>query len=127
MKRRSFLRVLATAALGVPRLGRGRQGHEEIRVLVAGVRYSSAEALSRAQPGERVELRRASFRGSTAYAIYAGTRKIGFVPRTALPAMEGKRVSNAYVSRSDTHAVPWKRLEVTIVLADRDLPVLGGR
>lgn len=120
MRRRTFIGVLTTAVFydtnRLPKPERTERG-EEVTFFVAGVRFSSERVLAGSVEGERIWLRRDSFRGEDRYAVYGHAGRLGFVPRRFLPWIQGRHVVKAQLSRYDSYAPPWKRVQVRVVIA----------
>ena len=118
MQRRRFLTLVSIGAalLTRPRRLLSLPGPPpRLSFHVAGVKFQTID-MARLARGMQVELRRGRFEGETCFAIYAAEQRLGFVPRSWVGRMEGAAVRAAYLSDVRPHAVPWKRLEVTLDL-----------
>ena len=121
MERRRFLGLtfLAPGWLVAGKLGghvlRACTAPREISFYVAGARFYPNGSV---KTGEPVRIERAMFNGKPCYPIYAlDGSQIGYLPKPLVPELHSIQTRQARVSRADRFAVPWKRYEVTLVLA----------
>lgn len=93
-----------------------RPSARAIRCHVAGSRYHVAD-LSDLQAGAAVQVLRRHCRGQVCYEVVdARAQRIGYLPRELVPRVDERGVVAAWLCAVNPHAVPWKQLEVTLVL-----------
>ena len=121
MQRRRFLKLAAigTAALAI-RPGAGAastlHGNRLLSCYVAGVQYQNIDLFG-LRRGRRVVVRQQRYEDEICYKVSSmDGATIGFVPRTLVSLLEKRRVKSASLSKVNPHAVPWKQIEIAIVL-----------
>jgi hypothetical protein len=87
-----------------------------MRCRVAGVRFQRIDVDS-LRCTQRVTVQRDTYLDQICYKILdVEGRTLGFVPRPMLPLLGGRKVRSAWLSKVESHALPWKQLEVTLLL-----------
>jgi hypothetical protein len=83
---------------------------------VAGVRYQDIE-VSNLGMGWRVTLNRDWYRGEPCYKVLTKENTmLGYIPYALVPLLEKRRVLSAKLLRINPYAVPWKQLEIGILV-----------
>ncbi|MDD4977177.1 MAG: hypothetical protein PHI29_00935 [Gallionella sp.] len=116
MKRRGFLKLLVLGLGSVAILSIRRwNGGEDLPAasfFVAGVRFNTLSEDIAA--GDRVEIKRESWRGERSYGIYAKNgERIGYVPRTLISSIDSPDNHNWLLESVDRHTVPWRQYKIT--------------
>ena len=121
MHRRQFLE-LATIGCGVLAISRRRRELPEsvrfrqLSFYAAGVRFCRLNEVIK--EGDTVKVVGETFDKQQCYSIFSRQEsRIGYVPRRLLPLLANRTISKAYVSSVKPDAVPWKRFEITILIA----------
>ena len=119
MQRRGFLKLFAVGAAGLVAPAGARAttpGGTVVRCGVAGVAVNGFDVLKLREQAP-VIVRRERYKGEQCYRILDQSEAtIGFVPRKKLPLFENRDVKQAWLSKVNFYAVPWKQLEVTVTL-----------
>ncbi|PYX08888.1 MAG: hypothetical protein DMG88_08630 [Acidobacteria bacterium] len=80
---------------------------------VAGVRFHAIPPSLKV--GDRVFMYAATYNGTKSLAICDSCgRRIGYVPRALVRQFDGQLLSGARVSKLDSYAVPWKKLQISL-------------
>jgi hypothetical protein len=119
MQRRRFLKLFAAGATGlVAPIGANAvtQGATVVSCPVAGVSFNGYD-VSKLREHEPVIVRCETYNGEHCYRILdLNETTIGFVPRKKLPLFANKEVRQAWLSKVNPYAVPWKQLEIAASL-----------
>lgn len=119
MQRRRFLKLFAVGAAGLVAPSGAdavTQGGKMVRCLVAGVSFNGFDVFKLREQAP-VIVRRETHKGEPCYRILdQDEATIGFVPRKKLPLFENREVEQAWLSKVNPYAVPWKQLEITASL-----------
>jgi hypothetical protein len=84
---------------------------------VAGVAYQTVN-VSGLKRGQHVLVAPDRYRGEVCFKVLdMRGETIGFVPRHFLPRFKHAMVKNAWLSAVNPHAVPWKQVEIGMLLA----------
>jgi hypothetical protein len=115
MQRRRFLKLIALGVAGGA-LAPDATAASVVTCRVAGVKYQDHD-VSRLREGAPVVVRRQRYQGEVCYRVTdADGATLGYVPRSHLPQLAGRRVVGAWLAQVNPHAVPWKRLELALAL-----------
>jgi hypothetical protein len=118
MQRRRFLVEAPTVAalMPLPSVAWGAAKDKTVSCAVAGVSFSGFD-VSRVHERSPVVVRCETHEGMRCYRILdQDGATIGFVPRAELRHFARREVKKAWLSKVNPYAVPWKQLEVTLLL-----------
>jgi len=107
--RRKFLLFCCTLPLAkiIAPIKSQADSAEPLSFFVAGARYQ--EETSRACAGEAVSIRRELWNGERCYGVYDSDEiKLGYVPRSLVPMMQGKDILRGQLKIANRYTVPWK-------------------
>lgn len=118
MQRRRFLVEVptVTALAALPSVALGAAKGKTVSCAVAGVSFSGFD-VSKVHERSPVIVRCETHEGEHCYRILdQDGATIGFVPRAELRHFARREVKQAWLSKVNPYAVPWKQLEITLFL-----------
>ena len=117
MQRRRFLKLSSIAFAGLAcesGLVAAQFGTGKLTFHVAGTQFMDFD-LATLRRGDQISVRRSSFRGETCFVIQdLKGRQIGFIPKALVFELQDERLWDASISLVNLHAIPWKRVAVTL-------------
>jgi hypothetical protein len=117
MHRRRFLglTLFGSAGFASRAMSTARDGRM-VHCYVAGVAYQTVNVPS-LKRAERVLVVPDRYRGEVCFKVLdMRGETIGFVPRRFIPRLEHAIVEDAWLSAVNPHAVPWKQVEIGMLL-----------
>jgi hypothetical protein len=87
----------------------------ERRCYVAGVRFYDTPVSLRT--GDSVIVVAEDYENSQAMSVQTvNSLRLGYIPKKMLPMLNESTILGASVIRYDRHAVPWRRIEISLIL-----------